>query len=86
MFSLSFLPWVVLLLGIVLSIPIVSYVENSRRKKALAAMQPEGGDGLEDEAVVEIDEAAEFGDDMVGGTPASDDPFANSDFGDDPFK
>ena len=86
MFSLSFLPWAVLLLGIILSIPIVSFVENSRRKKALAAMQPEGNDGLEEEAMVEMDESAGFGDEMAGAEPASDDPFANANFDDDPFK
>lgn len=85
MFSLSFLPWAVLLLGIILSIPIVSVVENKRRKKALAAMQPEGG-VVEEEAMVEMDESGGFGDDIPAADPASDDPFANANFDDDPFK
>lgn len=58
MFSISFLPWLLLLLGVVLSIPIVAYMESNRRKKAAAAAAPpeteetpeEGEEGFGEEA------------------------------------
>jgi hypothetical protein len=41
MLSISFLPWMLLLLGIVLSVPIVGMVESKRRKRELAAARAE---------------------------------------------
>lgn len=49
MLSISFLPWLLLLLGIVLSVPVVSYVENNRRKKAAEAAAPPAEEGAADE-------------------------------------
>jgi hypothetical protein len=38
---LIFYAWVVLLVGVILSVPIVYFVESSRNKKARAAANPE---------------------------------------------
>lgn len=39
--SISFLPWILLLLGIVISIPVVGMMESKKRKKEMAAAQAE---------------------------------------------
>ena len=63
MLSISFLPWLLLLLGVVLSVPIVSYMENNRRKKAAeaAAAPPAEEEALEEEDEVGFGEEGEFG-------------------------
>lgn len=78
--SISFLPWLLLLLGIVLSIPIVSFVETSRQKKALEAAAAEGeGAEEEGEEVFAEDAEAGFGDD--GGFPGGGAMSADEGFG-----
>lgn len=75
---LYFILWTVLLLTVVLSVPIVAFVESSRRKRALAAAQEgnstrrsgEAADQhLADEAVLEVqvDEGAAAGGGEFGG-------------------
>ncbi|WP_164101319.1 hypothetical protein [Candidatus Laterigemmans baculatus] len=87
MLSISFLPWLLLLLGIVLAIPIVSFVETSRQKKALAAAEPPAEEGeiaeAEGEEVFAEDAGAGFGDDagFPSGEAAGGEGFGD-DFGD----
>lgn len=63
MLSISFLPWLLLLLGVVLSVPVVSYLENNRRKKAAeAAAAPPAEEGLEEKDEAEFGEEANYDD------------------------
>lgn len=66
MFSISFLPWLLLLLGVVLSIPIVAYTESNRRKKAAAAAAATQADATPVEEEEGFGEVAGF-DDTFGG-------------------
>ncbi len=81
MFSISFLPWVILLLVVIFSIPVAATIENSRRKKMLAEMAAANPSPDEGEAMMEgeVAEQAEFG----GFGSENADPFGNAD---DPFK
>lgn len=70
MLSISFLPWLLLLLGIVAAIPIVNFVETSRRKKALAAAAPPAEEvAMEDAQGAEADG---FGDEPIDAFAADD--------------
>lgn len=95
MLSISFLPWMLLLLGIVLAVPIVGMVESQRRKRELAAARAEmeaqqremevaGADGVlpEEGAAVAVAEGADAFSGF-GGEPASGQA---SPFDDDAFK
>ena len=75
-----------LLLGVIISIPVVSMVESSRRKKAMA---PPPGEA--DENVEEVGEEGEMLEPMaedggLGDPGFGDDPFAQPAADDDPFK
>lgn len=91
-FSLSFLPWMLLLLAVVLSVPIVSFVESSRRKKELAALQAQsvepgldGENGIVEDGVGLADDGG-FGDGGFGDGGFGDGGLGDSGFGDDTFK
>lgn len=91
MFSISFLPWLLLLLAIILSVPIVSFVETNRRKKALAAATSEAqaGEGEpDDEGVFAEDPASGFGEEAVpaGGGFGQPEDAELAGFDDDAFK
>lgn len=85
MFSISFLPWLLLLLGIVLAIPIVSFVETSRQKKALAAAAGPASEGEAEFAEAEGEEVfgdeAEAGFAEEGGLPSDEGMAADGGFG-----
>lgn len=89
MLSLSFLPWLLLLLGIVAAIPIVSFVETNRQKKAMAAAAPpEDAAAPEAEGEEVFDAPAEDGfpaDAGDGGFGQPADPDMSA-FDDDTFK
>lgn len=74
-FSISFLPWVLFLLAIVISIPVASFVENRRRAKlistAASQQQEEAPADTIEEGIMETDGG--FG--SFGGAPLDDDPF-----------
>jgi len=74
-FSLSFLPWVLFLLAIVISIPVASFVDNRRRAKmvnaAASQKQEEAPAATIEEGISETDGG--FG--SFGAAPLDDDPF-----------
>lgn len=76
---LIFYAWVVFLVAIILSVPIVYLIESSRAKKAQAAAEPEAvpseefdGEPVMEEAPEEMPE--DFGE--FGGTPVGEDDFS----------
>ena len=77
---LIFYAWVVFLVAIILSVPIVYLIESSRAKKARAATEPQAAadEAFEDEPVMEEtpdeppEDLAEFG----SGTPVGEDDFS----------
>jgi flagellar biosynthesis/type III secretory pathway M-ring protein FliF/YscJ len=77
---LIFYAWVVFLLAIILSVPIVYLIESSRAKKARAAAEPEAApaEEFEGEPVMEEvseetpEDLSEFG----SGTPVGEDDFS----------
>jgi hypothetical protein len=88
-FSLSFLPWMLLLLAVLLSVPIVSFVESSRRKKELAALQEQSAEpGLEGEdGMMVADDGTGLAEDGgFGDGGFGDGGFGDGGLGDDTFK
>mgnify|MGYP007051635570 CR=1 FL=1 len=77
---LIFYAWVVFLVAIILSVPIVYLIESSRAKKARAAAEPEvaPSDEFEGEPVMEEtpDEMPEDLSEFGGGTPVGEDDFS----------
>lgn len=95
-FSLSFLPWLLFLLGIILSVPITAFMDAARRRKAIEAVNPstdEQGEASADDEVVGEEVVAEevevadggFGEDTFGGGDFGENA-PNRAFDDDPFK
>jgi hypothetical protein len=87
--SISFLPWMLLLLAIILSVPIVGFVESSRRKKELEANRPVDDqpiDGQEVEDGVGEEVAGEgFAEAGTDGVDVGDNAFEGA-FDEDAFK
>lgn len=80
-FSLSFLPWLLLLLGIVLAVPITAFMDASRRKKEQEALNPpaeDAGEGFDAEDAVHEEVVGEGIVEAEGG-------FGDGGFGDDAF-
>lgn len=83
MFSISFLPWVILLLVVIFSIPVAATIENSRRKKMLAEMAAANPATDEGDVMMEGEAEAADQNDFGGFGGENADPFGNAD---DPFK
>ena len=91
-FSISFLPWLLLILAIIIAIPVFAALDAARRKKEFAeANPPSETDQMADEGFSEevavVDSSAEEG---VAVDNFGNDAFGGNDFGgafdDDAFK
>lgn len=64
---LYFILWAIFLLAVIVSVPVVHWLENKRRRESLAAEQPESDEEISEESleeeVVEEEEPVEVGSD-----------------------